>query len=268
MLCTSDPVTGLRLFDLTHPWGLGVPSYPGQEDVKMARAVKHAQHGVLAWKINTSMHTGTHMVAPIHLIQRGADLATIPLKHLFGNGIVLHIPKNNFERINEKDIKLAGEIKAGDLIVINTGWHHKYSDGQEYYGHAPGLTEEAAEYLVDSRVNLVAMDTPFIDMPLATSMGQHRGGPQMKRLTDEYRSITGKEPKDEFGKWNVAHKILLGANIPTVLQVGGDVDEVSGKRVTLAATPWRFEHGDACPVRMVAMSSLDGSLGIDFRGEM
>lgn len=263
MAFVSDPVTGLSLFDLTHPWGPGVPSYPGERDVCMERAVKHAQHGVLAWRISMSMHTGTHMVAPIHLIQRGADMAAVPLECLFGNGIVLNIPKSTFEQITEIDIRDAGKVEEGDLVVINTGWHHKYSDGLEYFGHAPGLTEGAARYLVERKVKLVAMDTPFVDPPLATSMGLHRGGPQMKRLPDEYRAHTGKDAKEEFPKWFPAQKTILAANIPTVVQVGGDVDSISGRRATLSAAPWRFEHGDACPVRMVAMISPKENLGID-----
>ena len=89
MSFVTDPRTGLQLLELSHVWGLGAPSYPGQEDVKMVRSVKHAQHGVLAWKTSTSLHTGTYMLAPIHLIQRGADLAAISPDRFFGNGVVL-----------------------------------------------------------------------------------------------------------------------------------------------------------------------------------
>ncbi|MGB5986305.1 MAG: cyclase family protein, partial [Desulfobacterales bacterium] len=91
MTMTSDPYSGLKLVELSHKWGHGVPSYPGQDDVKMFRGVKHAQHGVLAWKINTVMHTGTHMNAPLHLVQKADDLAKIPVERLFGNGVVLNI---------------------------------------------------------------------------------------------------------------------------------------------------------------------------------
>lgn len=64
MSFVTDPRTGHQLLELSHVWGLGAPSYPGQEDVKMVRSVKHAQHGVLAWKTSTSLHTGTYMLAP------------------------------------------------------------------------------------------------------------------------------------------------------------------------------------------------------------
>ena len=260
----KDPYNGLEFVELSHEWDQRAPSYPGQTDVKMFRAVKHAQHGVLAWRINTVMHTGTHMNAPIHLIQKGADLAAIPPETFFGNGAILDVPKKNWETITAADLEKAKPgVKEGDIVVIVTGWHKKYSDGLEYYGEAPGLTKDAAEWLVSKKPQMVAVDTPHVDYPLATSMGPHRGGPQMKRLAQEYTRATGKDPKVEHGEWYVAHKTILGAGIPTIEQVGGDVDQVKGKRATMAAIPWKFEHGDACPVRFVAMFDPSGKVRID-----
>ncbi|MBN2419211.1 MAG: cyclase family protein [Deltaproteobacteria bacterium] len=264
MSFVSDPYSGLQFLDLTHPWGHGVPSYPGQDDVKMFRSVKHAQHGVLAWKINTVMHTGTHMNAPIHMIQKGADLEAIPEERFFGNGVVLGIPKGKYEVITAKDIEAAKPgVKKGDIVVIVTGWHHKYSDSIEYFGESPGLSKDAAEWLVNNECKMVAVDTQQIDCPLATSLGPHRGGPTMKRLAEAYEEETGKDAKKEHGEWNVAHKILLGAGIPTIEQVGGDVDLLTGKRATFVATPWKFRYGDACPVRLVAMIDPRGNTRID-----
>lgn len=263
MTFVTDPYSGLRLYELSHVWNSEAPSYPGQNDVGMKRGVKHATHGVLAWRINTSMHTGTYMQAPLHMAQRTEDLAQIPVDKLFGNGVVLDIPKGSWEAITAKDLEAAQPVKEGDSVVIVTGWHHKYSDSLEYYGEAPGLTEDAAQWLIDKKVKVVAMDTPFIDRPLATSMGPHRGGPQMKRLAKAYADATGKDWKDEHSKWYVASKMLAYAHIPVVLQVGGDVDDLKGKRATFAATPWKFEHGDACQIRFVAMTDPTGALRID-----
>jgi len=261
---TVDPYSGLNMVELSHEWDQRAPSYPGQADVKMVRGVKHAQHGVLAWRITTGMHTGTHMNAPLHLIQKGADLSAISPEHFFGNGAVLDVPKKNWEVITAADLqKATPAVKDSDIVVIVTGWHHKYSDGLEYYGEAPGLSKDAAEWLVSKNPKLVAIDTPHIDHPLATSMAPHRGGPQMKRLAAEYAKATGLDWKVEHPEWNVAHKTLLKAGIPTIEQVGGDVDVVKGKRVTLAATPWKFEHGDACQVRFVAMFDPSGKCRID-----
>ena len=261
---TADPVSGLQMVELSHIWGHGVPSMPGDADVRMVRSVKHAQHGVMAHKITTVMHTGTHMNAPLHLIQKGGDLASIPVDRFFGNGAIVDIPKKPFEAVTAADLeKATPAIKSGDIVVIVTGWHHKYSDGLEYFGEAPGLSKDAAEWLVKMDCKMVAIDTPQIDHPLATSLGAHRGGPLMNRLVSDYKEATGLDPKVEHPEWNIAHRTLLAAGIPTIEQVGGDVDILKGKRATLIATPWKFEHGEACPVRLVAMTDPNGTCRID-----
>jgi kynurenine formamidase len=263
-----DPHSGLQLYELSHVWGHGVPSMPGDDDVKMYRSVKHGQHGVMTHRITMVMHSGTHMNAPIHMIQGGAAAADIPLDSLFGNGVILSVPKERWEMISAEDLKSATpRIQKGDFVVIVTGWHHKYSDSLEYWGESPGLSTEAAEWLVSMEVKLVGMDTPQIDHPLATSLGPQRGGPIMNRVVAKYAELTGGDAKTDHPDWNPAHKALLGANIPTIEQVGGDVDELLGKRATLMATPWRWQHGDACPVRFVAMTDPTGDCRIDAGGE-
>ena len=260
----TDPYSGLQFVELSHLWDHGVPSYPGDPDVRMVRGVKHAQHGVLAWRITTVMNTGTHMNAPLAYIQKGADLASIDPTTFFGNGVILDIPKNNWEQITAEDIKAATPaIEAGDIVVICTGWNAKYSDALEYFGEAPGLTKDAAEYLVQAGAKMVAVDTPFVDSPLATHMGPHRGGPQMKRLVAEYAKATGGDAKKDFPELNIAARTLTGAGMPIIKQVGGDVDSVKGRRATLAAIPWKFEHGEACPVRMVAIFDPTGNARVE-----
>ena len=110
---------------------------------------------------------------------------------------------------------------------------------------------------------MVGVDTPQVDHPLATSLGPHRGGPTMSRLAGAYKKATGLDPKKEHPEWNVAPNALLGAGIPTIEQVGGDVDLLAGKRATFVATPWKFKYGDACPVRFVAMVDPSGKTRID-----
>jgi len=263
-----DPRSGLHFYELSHVWGQGVPSMPGDDDVRMYRSVKHGQHGVMTHRITMVMHSGTHMNAPIHMIQGGAATSDIPLDSLFGNGVILSIPKERWENISQRDLQGATpKVEKGDFVVIVTGWHHKYSDSLEYWGESPGLTRDAAEWLVSMEVKLVGMDTPQIDHPLATSLGLHRGGPLMNRVVGKYADLTGRDAKTDYPDWNVAHKTLLNANIPTIEQVGGDVDNVLDRRVTMIATPWRWQHGDACPVRFVAMTDPEGDCRIDAGGE-
>ena len=87
----TEPETGLVFYELSHEWGHGVPTLPGFEDVKLYRSSTHAKNGVMATRIRMVMHSGTHVNAPLHLIQRGAGVGDIALDRFFGSGVVLSI---------------------------------------------------------------------------------------------------------------------------------------------------------------------------------
>ncbi|MGO4908334.1 cyclase family protein [Pseudorhodobacter sp. W20_MBD10_FR17] len=264
MAGVTEAASGLCFYELSHEWGHGTPSMPGDADVVMYRSVKHAQHGVMAHRMKMVMHSGTHLNAPMHMIQNGVGVGGVDLGLLFGNGVILSIPKGPWGVIEVADLEAASpEIQQGDRVVIVTGWHAKYSDSLEYFGDAPGLSKAAAEWLVARKVKLVAIDTPQIDHPLATSLISHRGGPLMNRLERKYKSETGRDAKTDHPDWNIAHRTLLAAGIPTVENVGGEVDALLGQRACLHAAPWRWMEGDACVIRFVAITDPSGAARIE-----
>ena len=67
----------------------------------------------------------------------------------------------------------------------------------------------------------------------------------------------------DFPLWEPCHRHLLGNGIVGFENVGGQIDEVTGKRCTFAAFPWRWTKGDGCIVRLVAMIDPTG----DYRME-
>lgn len=264
MPAVVDPVSGLELYELSHPWGYYTPVQPGYEDIKLERLSHHARHGAMAQRFTTIMHVSTHVNAPIHLVQRAAAIGTISPDRFFGTGVVLGVPKQKWELISAADLQAAkSAVRDGDIVLIVTGWHQNYSDSVRYFGHGPGLTKDAAEWLVEKNAKLVGIDTAAIDHPLATSFGPHRNGPQIKFLLPEYKAATGRDAKADFPDWVPAHKTLLGAGIPTIENVGGDVAELAGKRCTFHAMPWKWTEGDACVIRLIAMRDPKGKYRIE-----
>lgn len=66
-------------------------------------------------------------------------------------------------------------ILPGDVVYIYTGWSDNWKDPDEakrYYNMGPGLAEDAAQYLAERNVVLVALDNPFTD---AVAEGQLTG---------------------------------------------------------------------------------------------
>jgi kynurenine formamidase len=260
MPAVIDPVSGLELYELSHRWGMYTPIFPGYEEIKLERITHHAKQGVMTHKITTIFHTSTHLNAPIHLVPGAPAVGDLALQNFFGTGVVLSLSKKNWGLIEPSDLERAKPaIKAGDIVLINTGWHRKYADSKEYFGYAPGLSKHAAEWLVKKRVKLVGIDTACVDHPLATSLGPHRNGPQIKYLLPEYKEATGREAIKDFPEWNAAHRALLEAGIPTIENVGGDIDALSGKRCTFQGFPWKWHEGDACVIRLVAMLDPKGT---------
>ena len=71
-------------------------------------------------------------------------------------------------------------------------------------------------------------------------------------LWDEYKQETGKDADKEFPVYEPSHQIMASNGIPAIENVGGDIDEVTGMRCTIAAFPYRF----ADPGHMVRVVAI------------
>jgi kynurenine formamidase len=256
-----DNAMGLEFYNLSHPWGFQVPNWPYFTDVQIERLHYMAKSGVLTQKFTTTMHSSTHIDAPAHVVQGTPFIEEVPLPHFFGSGLVVSIPKEKWEQITYDDLdKAAGKaVRPGDVIIINTGWHKKYEDG-DYFPYCPGLVPSAAEWFVEKKVKVVGHDTQANDHPLATAIGPHRNGPLLPHLAAEYKEWSGGRGwEEDFPLWEPVHRRLFSNGILGIENVGGDLDAVTGKRVTFAFFPWNWTRGDGCIIRLVAM--------IDKRGE-
>ena len=67
---------------------------------------------------------------------------------------------------------------------------------------------------------------------------------------------------EDFPLWEPCHRALLSHGIVGFENVGGDIDAVTGMRVTFAAFPWRWMKGDGCIIRLVAMLDPSGEFRI------
>ena len=169
-----------------------------------------AKSGVLSQRITTSMHNTTHIDAPAHVIQGTPFIDEVPLPHFFGSGIVVSIPKKKWEPITYDDLeKAAGKIvRPRDVVIVNTGWHRKYDDSEEYFCYAPGFVKSAGEWFVEKKVKVVGHDTQANDHPLATAIGPQRNGPLHPHLAEEYKKWSGgRDWKDDFPEWEPVHRI-------------------------------------------------------------
>ncbi|MEN3305968.1 MAG: hypothetical protein V7603_2170 [Micromonosporaceae bacterium] len=247
---------GLRFHSLSHRWGHNMPQWPSTSATVLAitRLHYHAMHDFCTQEWDGIMHRGTHMDAPVHVTAGLPYLDSFELWRFFGTGVAVSVPKGKWGVITPDDLERARpEIQPNDIVMINTGSHRNWGDNDTYFAYSPGLYKEAAEWLVQRRVKLVGIDVQSNDHPLGTKMVTHGPGPSHPHLEDEYRAETGREVLADFPHWEPSHKAMLGAGIPAVENVGGELDAVTGRRCTFMVFPWRLRDGDGCSVRIVAV---------------
>ena len=137
----------LKYYDLTHRWGHGMPQWPSSPGVNAYVKKFHAKDGVYEMEFEGIMHRGTHMDAPLHVTENTPSLTGYPLWRFFGTGVAVSIPKGKWGVITAEELENAEpRICENDIVMINTGMHHKMADTDEYYAYSPGLYKDCLLY--------------------------------------------------------------------------------------------------------------------------
>jgi kynurenine formamidase len=188
----------------------------------------------------------------------------VSLAKYFGTGVVVSIPKDKWGVITAEDLENAApEIREGDIVIVNTGWHRYWGDSRKYFVESPGTYDEAGAWLAEKKVKGFGIDCQALDHPLGTAIGVQPNGPLIPGIAEEYKAFSGNEITDDFPLWEPCHRHLLGNGIVGFENVGGQIDAITGKRVTFAAFPWRWVKGDGCIVRLVAIVDPSGEFRIE-----
>ncbi len=253
----------LKVYDLTHTFTQFMPEWPSTPSVNISIDKFHAKDGVYQVQWEGIMHRCTHMDAPLHVTECTPTINDYPLWRLFGTGVCVSIPLGKWGVITPELLEGATpKIKEGDIVVINTGYHNKWADTDEYFGYGPGACKEAAQWMVDKKIKMVAYGCQANDHPIATKLVNHGLGPTHPWLIEEYKTELGHDPLQDFSEWEPAHKTLMvKGGIPGIENAGdegGDMDAVTGKRCTFMCFPWRWPGGDGCIVRLLALVDTDG----------
>ena len=276
----------VKIYDLSQPWGVDTPLWPfpgARTDLQFPRGQYLGRFHKRTMTYTGTLHAGTHMDAPNHVLHEeevdreanGYTLAEIHLERCIGSGIIVDMRylKDEFEekwKAAEGDPAKMGniwhiimpdefeaackkdglEVRENDWVVINTGFHHYWRvNNDKYYNYYPGEGPELANYLThEKHIKGIsgtwgATDAPLWHDPLSE---------QMPWLDKAYRKATGLDPTVTFPDYEPCHRIYMQQGVCTVENAGGDIDEVTGKRMTIAAFPFRCEMADGGFVRLVA----------------
>jgi len=218
----------MRVVDLTHEISPGIRVFPGSPQPAFIKWSKFDTHGYDSEVMFLSTHTGTHMDAPCHFTLNGKSIDQIDVnRFICKETILLKIEKETNELITRRDIMDCGlSIEKNDSIIFDTGWEKHYDKKEnqkteDYVMANPGLGADASQFLVESKVNAVAIDSPSIDAGTDNNF--------------------------------ISHKILLSNNVLVIENLCNLEKLSSGQRFTFIVTPLKLVHATGSPIRAIGI---------------
>ncbi|TQR35938.1 cyclase family protein [Lysinibacillus sphaericus] len=210
----------MKIIDLTHTLTEKISVYPGTDQPSLKIICNHESDGFKETALTLTSHTGTHMDAPNHIFKDGITLDLISVEQFVGKGLVIDCSdltegqKITLDRIN----KVKKGVDQADFLLFYTGWD-QYWGTDKYFGDYPHMTEEVAEYLIQSNKKGVGLDVISIDS--MTSLTNHK-------------------------------KVLFDSNFVIVENLT-KLGEIGNELFTFYALPMKYENADGAPVRAIAI---------------
>lgn len=222
----------MRIIDLTHPLRSGDAVYPGDPTFETRLHDSLDESGYRLTELRLGTHQGTHVDAPSHYLQNGATVEQLALETLVGPAVVIDVPGGTGALIEPADLQpFAGAIAERGRVLLRSGWSKHYGSERFFEKH-PGLTPEAARWLVGQGVKLVGLDVP----------------------------------SPSYADCQAVHEILLAATQAVVIVEALAAMDQLPREFTLAVLPLKLEGLDGSPARVIAMVDNDFSLDDDGAG--
>jgi len=167
----------MKIIDLTLTISNRIPTFPGSPQPNFIPWEKIKDDGYNLELLFLSSHTGTHLDAPYHFLEKGAKIHEISLKKLVSNAVLIKSRKKSNESVTKTDIqkfeKKHGKIASFSSVIFYTGWQRNLQK-KYYFTKNPGLSVSAAKYLASKKVSLVGIDSPSIDLGTDSKFSVHQ----------------------------------------------------------------------------------------------
>jgi len=214
------PLVKKRFYDISMTIESGMISWPSDGSVMVER-VRSMDKGdrLNQSRLDLSAHTGTHIDAPVHFLQGGFGVDSLPLDVLIGPAAVVHVP--GVQAIGAAELKKANIQSGTDRLLLKTD-NGKLLEQSEFSQDFSYITLDGAGYLIDHGIRLVGID---------------------------YLSVA------EYGSGESVHKALLSEGI--IIVEGLDLREVPSGSYRMSALPLKVGGCDGAPARVI-LDTMDG----------
>ena len=144
--------------DISVPVSPNIPQWPGSPEVSFNRNLDLDQGDIANdTTISLSVHTGTHVDAPLHFLKHGKGVEGLSLDILMGKVYVAHLPNVNIITSDAlADCRIPPNTQRLLLHTRNSQlWENQVAKFQKDF---VALTADAAQWVVDHGIKLIGID--------------------------------------------------------------------------------------------------------------
>lgn len=152
MKTTKNP----QWIDISTPLRSGMVHWPGDPviQIKRVKSIDKGQDCNVS-HISMGVHSATHMDAPLHFLQKGKGIESMPISAVIGTARVIGIKDE--ESIKPHELK-KHRIRRGERLLFKTVNSARYREQKRFIKKFVFISKEAAHYLAEIGVQTVGID--------------------------------------------------------------------------------------------------------------
>jgi kynurenine formamidase len=149
----------MEFIDLTQTLKHQMPVFPGEKAPSIILDQLPEDPGYVTHRLETNMHTGTHIDAPFHANADKLTIDTYSVGNFAGKAAVIDVRGLSIIKMHEEWKPLFSQHK---IVLFCTGYSNSWGK-ESYYFDYPEFEDEIAEALVLSGVTIAGFDSPSPD---------------------------------------------------------------------------------------------------------
>ena len=133
---------------------------PWHEKVQISQLGKLDEVGRNTSRFVLGSHSATHMDAPLHFISNGYGIESVDLNKCVGPVTCVNFRHVGAGQVvQKKDLE---DVHVSERMLFVFGWDKNWKT-DKYYKSFPYFSMDAIDYLIDSGMKFMALDTPSPD---------------------------------------------------------------------------------------------------------
>ena len=199
-------------------------------------------------KLEITTHIGTHIDAPLHMLEDTWSIDQIPLEKIVKKGKVIPMTDIEAGGMVTADAILKSGVEFDETVIpiLHTGWTERAWGTEEFWDNTVCMHKDAVELIVEKGVSAVAIDF-FPEFPFWWT----DDGP-LNSVSDLVvgKPLHVKRPEGQPPGHN--HRTLFENQI-ILIQMVTNVGAIDAEEFLLSAVPLKLEGLDGSPARVFAI---------------